>query len=92
MHSDDETSLEVESDADRDAAEKRKGSKLSPGEVLVGRYRIERLIDSGGMGDVYRAYDMRLKCTVALKKIKPELLRDPQFRKRVASRFKPRPS
>ena len=84
MHSDDETSLEVESDADRDAAEKRKGSKLSPGEVLVGRYRIERLIDSGGMGDVYRAYDMRLKCTVALKKIKPELLRDPQFRKRVA--------
>ncbi|MBZ5542402.1 MAG: serine/threonine protein kinase, partial [Acidobacteriia bacterium] len=49
-----------------------------------GRYRIERLIDSGGMGEVYLAFDMRLRCTVALKRIKPDLLRDPQFRKRVA--------
>jgi tRNA A-37 threonylcarbamoyl transferase component Bud32 len=84
MVDDDETPIDVDPDLGLDQKAKRKGSKLSPGEVLVGRYRIERLIDSGGMGEVYRAYDMRLKCTVALKRIKPDLLRDPQFRKRVA--------
>jgi serine/threonine protein kinase len=84
MVDDDETQTDVDPDFGHDQKEKRKGSKLSPGEVLVGRYGIERLIDSGGMGEVYHAYDMRLKCTVALKRIKPELLRDTQFRKRFA--------
>ncbi len=84
MVDDDETQIDVDPDPGLDQKEKRKGGKLSPGEVLVGRYRIERLIDSGGMGEVYRAHDMRLRCTVALKRIKPELLRDPQFRKRIA--------
>jgi len=59
------------------------GNHAPEGEqLLVGRYRLERLIDGGGMGDVYRTFDTRLKCTVALKKIKPELLKDPQFRLR----------
>lgn len=84
MLKDDETQTGVEPDVSHHQGEKRQSSKLSPGDVLVGRYRIESLIDSGGMGDVYRAYDMRMRCTVALKRIKPDLLRDPQFRKRVA--------
>ncbi len=84
MASDDETSIDAASGANRRPTKKQEGSILSPGDVFAGRYRIESLIDSGGMGDVYRAYDTHLRCTVALKKIKPDLLRDPQFRKRVA--------
>ena len=84
MSDDDNTKTEIESDVGHGRIEKRRGALLAPGDELVTRYRIERDIDCGGMGDVYRAYDTRLKCTVALKRIKPELLRDPQFRQRVA--------
>ncbi len=80
----DDSPLDVDPELGLDHSDKRTGSKLSPGEVLVGRYRIERLIDSGGMGEVYCAHDLKLKCTVALKRIKSELLRNPQFRKRIA--------
>lgn len=55
------------------------------GEALrAGRYRIEEKIVSGGMGVVFRAVDTRLNCRVALKEIRPELLADPQYRKRLA--------
>ena len=45
-------------------------------------YRIEELIGRGGMGVVYRSYDLRLKRTVALKLMAPDLARDPGFRER----------
>jgi len=38
-----------------------------PGTVLAGRYRIVSLIGSGGAGEVYRAEDLTLEQTVALK-------------------------
>ena len=48
------------------------------GQTLQNRYRILALLGQGGMGAVYRAWDLRLNIPVALKEMVPQPGIDPQ--------------
>ena len=49
------------------------------------QYNFIRLIGEGGMGKVYEAYDNTLKRKVAVKRIRPELLKNGAFREQFLS-------
>ena len=52
------------------------------GAVIAGKYRIESLIGSGGMANVYKAYDEQEGRTVAIKMLKTEHREDTEFLRR----------
>lgn len=55
---------------------------MSQQRIINGRYEVGELIGRGGMADVYLGRDQRLGRTVAIKMMRPDLARDPQFQTR----------
>lgn len=56
---------------------------IRPGDVIGGKYRVERIIGQGGMGTVVRARHTLLEQDVAIKVLASEHATDPQY----AARF-----
>lgn len=48
----------------------REGTRFRPGTLLLGRFRIVRLLGAGGMGEVYEAEDLELREQIAVKTIR----------------------
>ncbi|WP_433729362.1 protein kinase domain-containing protein [Nocardia sp. CA-129566] len=61
---------------------------LNNGAMIADRYRLQRLIATGGMGQVWEALDTRLDRRVAVKVLKSEFSADPTFRHRFRSEAK----
>lgn len=55
---------------------------MSQQRIINDRYEVGELIGRGGMADVYLGRDDRLGRTVAIKMMRPDLARDPQFQTR----------
>jgi len=47
--------------------------------IVAGRFRITRLVGHGGMGEVYEAFDLELRETIALKTIRSDLAADARY-------------
>ncbi len=55
---------------------------VEPGQILLGKYRVERLLGQGGMGLVIRAHHTSLEKPVAIKILRSEMLARPTTVKR----------
>lgn len=58
------------------------GSAISVGALIDGKYRVDNVIGQGGMGAVFKAWDVRLERAVAIKVVRAELISDPDSRLR----------
>jgi serine/threonine-protein kinase len=61
---------------------------LRPGALFQGRFRIERPLGRGGMGEVWAALDTTLERPVAIKVIHRELAADPRYAERFLREMK----
>ncbi|APR77188.1 Serine/threonine-protein kinase pkn3 [Minicystis rosea] len=61
---------------------------IAPGDVLAGKYRVERILGKGGMGMVVAAMHLSLEKRVALKLLLPELMQTPELVARFAREAK----
>src|SRR5215831_16840719 len=59
-------------------------SPVRPGQVLAGKYRVERVLGVGGMGVVVAATHLQLDQRVALKFLLPDALKSPEVVERFA--------
>ncbi len=60
---------------------------FAPGQIVHNRYRIVRLLGRGGMGAVYRAWDLSLQIPVALKEMVPQPGIDPYTLAQLRAQF-----
>jgi len=58
---------------------------LSSGQVLGDRYRIQAFLGRGGMGQVWHAFDLKLRVDVALKMLLPEAYANERMLERLRS-------
>ncbi|MBN1607628.1 MAG: serine/threonine protein kinase [Polyangiaceae bacterium] len=63
----------------------RHGDCFRPGTVVDRKYRIDALVGTGGMGFVYRAWNLTLEQWVAIKVLRPEYAHDPEAAAQVAN-------
>jgi tRNA A-37 threonylcarbamoyl transferase component Bud32/CheY-like chemotaxis protein len=64
------------------AVDRTRRTESQDDQRCIGRYEIVRELGQGAMGIVYQALDPNIQRTVALKALRPDLTRDPEFRQR----------
>src|SRR6202035_3339483 len=52
------------------------GGRFTPGQIIADRYRVVALAGRGGMGEVYRAEDLKLSQIVAIKFLPESVSKD----------------
>ena len=58
------------------------GPAIAVGTIVDNKYRVDAIVGQGGMGAVFRAWDVRLERDVAIKVVRGDLLADPDSRER----------
>jgi serine/threonine protein kinase len=64
---------------DRTVFQRSPARSMRPGTRLNNVYEIERLVAQGGMGEVYRGFNIQTGDPVAIKMIRPEFANDPEI-------------